>query len=103
MLERGGRNTAFARRGNHILDLAQQPLGGVGARLRFQEARGERRVALEIGFDRVPAEFGEETADVFRVEESLWVGGSSFDGEGGGVGFADVEEVATAAAALISC
>lgn len=76
---------------------------GVGAGLGFQEARGELGVAVQIGFDGVPAEFGEQTTDVFRVEEALRVGGAAFDREWGVVCLADVEEVAAAAAALGEC
>lgn len=55
---------------------------------------------LEVFLDVGPAEGGEEAPDVGAVLEGGWVGGGARDGYRFGERVGDVEEVASAAAAL---
>jgi hypothetical protein len=95
-------NAVLSRLLHNIRNLAEEPFGGLRARLRLTEAGVVRGVVLEVLLDIVPAELRDETPDVLLVLELLGVGRLLLDRANLGIELGDVEEVTSAAAALLS-
>jgi hypothetical protein len=93
-------DTILSRLLHNIRNLSEQPFSSLSARLRLAEARVVCRILLDILLDVIPSELRNKTPDILCVLELLGIRRLLLDCANLGIEVCDVEEVASATAAL---